>query len=111
MTASREAQGVAYTQQEQLKHRKYASLSPSCIFYPVCIQTLGAWGESAKALIHKVGTRGCENAGDPRASSFLVQRLAIDVQRGYHQSRQHSHHPRDGSCHYMLVSPGVHSFL
>ena len=54
MTASREVAGVAYTA-EQLKHRKYASLSSSYLFYPVCIETLGVWGESAKAFIHKIG--------------------------------------------------------
>ena len=81
MTASRNVAGVASAAQ-QLKHRKYASLSSSYIFYPVCIETLGVWDEFAKALIYKIGARVCENTGDPRATSFLVQRLAIDVQRG-----------------------------
>jgi len=49
MTASREVAGVAYTA-EQLKHRKYASLSSSYLFYPVRIETLGAWCESAKSF-------------------------------------------------------------
>lgn len=49
------------------------------------METLGAWGESTKkeALIRKSGVRVCENTGDPRATSSLVQscvqRLAIDV--------------------------------
>ena len=52
------------------------------IFAPVCIESLGAWGESAKKFVHQVGARVREATGEVRATSFLIQRLAIDVQRG-----------------------------
>ena len=59
-----------------------ASLSPTYVFAPACIESMGAWGESAKSLIHKIGARVREKTGEPRSTTFLIQRLAIDVQRG-----------------------------
>ena len=64
------------------KCRKYASLTPSYIFAPVCIESLGAWGDNAKAFIRKIGRQVKEVSGEPRSTSFLIQRLALDVQRG-----------------------------
>ena len=64
------------------KRRKYSSLSPTYVFAPACIESMGAWGESAKSLIHKIGARVREKTGEPRSTTFLIQRLAIDVQRG-----------------------------
>ena len=67
---------------EELKRRKYASLSSSFLFAPVCIETLGAWGDSAKSFIRQIGKRVKDSTGEPRSAAFLIQRLAIDVQRG-----------------------------
>ena len=73
MKASREFAGVAYTA-EQLKCRNM-SLFP--LYVHSRIETLGTWVSLQKA--HKIGARVCENTGDHRATSFLVQRLAIDM--------------------------------
>ena len=67
---------------EEQKRRKYATLTPSYAFAPICIETLGAWRDSAKDLVRKIGARVCEKTGEPRSTSFLIQRLALDVQRG-----------------------------
>ena len=67
---------------EEQKRRKYATLTPSYAFAPICIETLGAWGDSAKDLVRKIGARVREKTGELRSTSFLVQRLALDVQRG-----------------------------
>ena len=70
--ASREVTRVAGAA-EDLKLRKYASLSSSYVFYPVCIETLGVCrGESGKARGPQDGCMCCENTGDHRATSFLV---------------------------------------
>ena len=67
---------------EELKRRKYASLTTMYHFSPVCIESLGAWGEAARTLIRQIGSRVRESTGDPRATSFLTQKLSLDVQRG-----------------------------
>ena len=64
---------------EDQKRRKYA---PSYIVAPVCIESLGAWGESAKSFVRQIGAHVKEATGEPRSKAFLIQRLAIDVQRG-----------------------------
>ena len=63
---------------EEQKRRKYATLTPSYAFAPICIETLGAWGDSAKDLVRKIGTRVREE----KSTSFLIQRMALDIQRG-----------------------------
>ena len=49
---------------------------------PVVVETLGAWGEDALHLVGEIGRRQAEALGDPRAGSFLRQRISIAVQRG-----------------------------
>ena len=61
------------------KRRKYATLTP---FAPICIETLVAWGDSTKDRVRKIGARVREKTGEPRSTSFLIQRQALDVQRG-----------------------------
>ena len=39
-------------------------------------------GDNAKVFIRKIGQRVKENSGEPRSTSFLIQRLALDVQKG-----------------------------
>jgi len=80
-TASQEAGKLACHAEDQ-KRRKYASLSPSYIVAPVCIESLGASGESAKSFVRQIGARVKEATGEPRSTAFLIQHLAIDVQRG-----------------------------
>ena len=74
--------GVVAEASESLKCRKYASLVPIYIFAPVGIETMGSWGPKARELIRKIGRRVREATGEPRSTSFLFQRLEIDIQRG-----------------------------
>ena len=56
-TSAARGSGVLACAAEEQKCRKYSSLLSSYIFAPVCIETLGAWGESARNLIRKIGAR------------------------------------------------------
>ena len=67
-----------FTSCEQ-KRRKYTTLNPSYAFAPVCIEILGAWGDSAKDLVRMIGVRVCKKTGEPRSTSFLIPRQALDV--------------------------------
>ena len=66
---------------ESAKCRKYSSLIPSFHFSPLCVETLGAWGSCARSLVRRIGSRVMEQSGDNRATQFLIQKVAIDVQR------------------------------
>ena len=64
--------GVVANFAEDQKCRKYTSLT----------RIFGGMGDNAKVFIHKIGQRVKENSGEPRSTSFLIQRLALDVQKG-----------------------------
>ena len=55
---------------------------PSFHFSPLCVETLGAWGSYARSLVRWIGSWVMEQSGDNRASQFLIQKVAIDVQHG-----------------------------
>src|SRR6267154_3532697 len=76
--------GSAAASAEQSKRAKYAELTASnaYIFAPVAVETLGTWGESAANLCRDIGSRLAALSGDPRSHQFLIQRLALAVQRG-----------------------------
>ena len=67
---------------EQKKHKKYANLSEQYIFTPFAIETLGSWGPEASSFVSELGRRLAAATGEPRATSFLRQKISIAVQRG-----------------------------
>ena len=76
------AVGSAAQAAEASKRVKYAGLGPGYSFYPVAIETLGAWGKDAQGLVSELGGRLAALTGDPRSLAFLRQRLGIALQRG-----------------------------
>ena len=66
---------------KSFKMCKHSSLTSTYSFAPICIETMGAWG-GAKYIIKKIGQRVQWATGESRSTVFLIQRLAIDVQRG-----------------------------
>ena len=81
---SSRAAGAAATQAESSKRSKYGELSSSgsYTFFPVAIETLGTWGQSAAELCRDIGGRIQALKGYPRTIALLRQRLALAVQRG-----------------------------
>ncbi|CAH2243580.1 jg12890 [Pararge aegeria aegeria] len=45
-------------------------------------ETLGPWGPEARALFKELSKRVIESTGDPRAGSYLGQRISLAIQRG-----------------------------
>ena len=74
--------GAAAAAAEAIKTAKYASLAVAHEFVPVVIETLGTWGTAGLAFVNEIGRRISSVTGDPRAASFLRQRLSMAVQRG-----------------------------
>ncbi|CAH2246401.1 jg25494 [Pararge aegeria aegeria] len=46
------------------------------------LMTLGPWGPEARALFKELSKRVIESTGDPRAGSYLGQRISLAIQRG-----------------------------
>ncbi|XP_069360016.1 uncharacterized protein [Maniola hyperantus] len=74
--------GAAAISAEQAKRRKYENLDGSFVFVPFGVETLGPWGPGARALFEEIAKRVIESTGDPRAGSYLGQRISLAIQRG-----------------------------
>lgn len=72
--------GSAAQAAEASKRLKYAGLGSGHAFYPVSIETLGAWSKEAQGLVAKLGGRLATMTGDPRSLPFLRQCLSIALQ-------------------------------
>jgi hypothetical protein len=66
------------------KEAKYAELARSFLFVPVACETLGPINHTSLSFLHDLGRRISVVTGDPRESSFLLQRLSVAIQRFNH---------------------------
>ena len=64
------------------KHAKYAHLESTHQFVPMAVETLGALGLEANSLLKEIARRIFLAPGEERAHEFLLQRVAVAVQRG-----------------------------
>ena len=67
---------------EKEKDKKYARLTDEFHFEPICVETMGKWGEKRHKFIKNVGRLIKERTKDKRSSSFLFQAISMEVQRG-----------------------------
>ena len=64
------------------KQQKYAHLDSSHLFVPVAVETLGVFGAEERALFKDIGRRISSVTQEPLSHQYLVQRIAVAVQRG-----------------------------
>ena len=74
--------GSAAKQGETKKLRKYQSLLNQYCFVPIAMETGGIYGKDGLRFVKEIGRRITLNTGEERATSFLLQRLSIAIQRG-----------------------------
>ena len=79
--AAREPRAVA-VDGESKKLSKYAHLESTHHFVPVAVETLGALGPEASSLLKEIARRISLARGEERAHEFLLQRVAVAIQRG-----------------------------
>ena len=49
---------------------------------PVAVETTGVWGKQGLSFIHDIGRKIRDSTGEPRSTSYLIQRISLAVQRG-----------------------------
>ena len=74
--------GAAASEAEVKKQTKYRSLSHDYIFVAVGVETSGALGQQATQFLKDLGRKLIAATGEPRSSSYLLQRISIAIQRG-----------------------------
>jgi len=79
--ATSEAGAVA-EEAERKKRVKYAHLERSHCFIPVAVETLGVFGPAARAFVRDLGHRIADVTLEPLSHQFLLQRIAVAIQRG-----------------------------
>ena len=52
------------------------------LFAPVVIETLGVFGKQALSFLKDIACRVCKVSGGVKSFPYLLQRLAVAVQRG-----------------------------
>ena len=66
---------------EDRKINKYSHLSPSYLFTPISIETMGAVGPKSLRFLKDLGTKIMRQSGDPHSYSYLMQRLSVTIQK------------------------------
>ena len=79
-SATSEAGAVA-AGAETRKKVKYSNLNPSHLFQPVAVETSGAFGPKTFSFIKELGRRISRVTGETRSLPFLLQRIAVAIQR------------------------------
>jgi hypothetical protein len=74
--------GFAANKAEARKRTKYQAVPDGYTFIPLAFETLGAWGDTTEEFIRDLCTRLKESTGDPRAGTFFLQRLSLQIVRG-----------------------------
>ena len=74
--------GFAACEAETKKIKKYASLCHDYHFVPVGVETTGVLGKHTIDFFKLLGHKLKLATGEPRSSSFLLQRFSIAIQRG-----------------------------
>ena len=63
------------------KRNKYSSLSQSCLFVPIAVETMGAISKDGMDFLCELGRRITQCTDDHCESAFLFWRLSVLIQR------------------------------
>ena len=74
--------GYVAKEGERIKISHYSDLADQFIFIPVATETSGVIGKLGLDLIKKIGSKITEATNEKRATSFLIQRISIAIQKG-----------------------------
>ena len=74
--------GLVAALAEERKAVKYSHLSPTYLFTPVAMETMGAIGPESRAFLRELGRRVQLESGEANSTTYLLQRLSMAVQRG-----------------------------
>lgn len=69
-------------QAEDEKYKNYTDLMDQFIFVPIATETSGIFGKVGLQLIKKIGSKITAVTHERRATSYLIQRIAVAIQRG-----------------------------
>ena len=69
-------------QEEINKISEYSHLDSSYFFVPVAVETCGSFGPKAREFFQEVGRQVKRATQEENAYHYMIQRIAVAVQRG-----------------------------
>jgi hypothetical protein len=66
---------------EQRKLNQYLGIDNICIFQPLAFETLGSPGPLTEVFLNSIGKILINKSGDPRAATFMKQKLSVELQK------------------------------
>jgi len=82
VNASSKQVGYVAKEGEKKKIRHYSDLANQFIFIPIAVETSGVIGKLGLDLIKKIECKIADATNEKRATSFLIQRISIAIQKG-----------------------------
>ena len=74
--------GAVAAAAEHRKRSKYNNLEATHHFIPIAVETLGVMGADAQSFFWEVARRLRAVTNEPQSLQFLIQRVAVAIQRG-----------------------------
>lgn len=74
--------GYVAERAERRKIDHYSDLAHQFVFIPVATETSGVFGKLGMDLIKKIGSKITDATNEKRATSYLIQRISIAIQKG-----------------------------
>ena len=74
--------GAVANRAERQKMDKYKDITATHLFVPIGIETTGVLGSEARNFLHELAQRLKAETGEQRSHHYLLQRIAVAVQRG-----------------------------
>ena len=82
LRAATHAAGEVAATAEGRKESKYSFLSHSHIFVPISVESTGVFGPRTESFVKNLGKRITWQSGNPKATTYLRQRLSAAIQCG-----------------------------
>ena len=74
--------GAVAAAAEHRKRSKYSNLEAIHHFVPIAVETSGVMGADAQSFFREVARRLRAVTNEPQSLQFLIQRVAVAIQRG-----------------------------
>ena len=95
--------GAVADQAEWRKRVKYTELATSHHFIPVAIETTDVFRPETLGFFQDLGRRIREESGKPQSYHYLIQRIAVAVQKGNTAAMMGTSFPRTFDPHFNNV--------
>ena len=67
---------------ESAKLKKYSNMEEAYSVIPICVETMGPWGQNGLGFIKELGNKIKNVTKEPKSTAYLCQAISVAIQRG-----------------------------